>query len=107
MIPYIVVDDDGNILRSCCCAVADLKKQGGPGEYIITDMGEVDDVAQKVIWDAYDDAGNLINPRLEQRTAEDIASRQPPPVDPLDRGAGISNRQWQALQGRVAKLEAR
>ena len=75
-----------------------------PGEMVIE--GEANDATQKVEFDHLDRNGKPVNPRVVNKTPAEIAADTPPPVDPRDRSAGITRRQWNDVLERLTALES-
>jgi hypothetical protein len=97
MASYYVYDPStGRILRAGCCPADMIEKQGRPGESEIAVEGVADDLRQKVV------AGIL-----RDKSSEEIEAAQPKPISYDDQPAGVTRKQWQDLQARLAALETK
>lgn len=96
---YIVYDTAGTIVRTGNCPDHLFDKQIGKTSTTLSVLeGQADDLTQKIDMQSG-------SPVVIPKTQAEIDADKPPVVDPLDRQAPITNRQWQQLQARLAKLE--
>jgi len=104
---YIIYNKIGKILRTINCSPAMSKIQAKEGEFILE--GEANDVTQKIEFDGFDEKGQPINPRIVNKTLEEIEKDNPaPPEIPFEkRLAGITNGQLNEILGRLAALEVK
>ena len=103
---YIVFNSTKEILRLISSSPAMSLLQAKDGEFIME--GDADDVTQKVEFDGLDEKGQPINPRVVDKTPEEIEAEKPIPLPetPFEkRPAYITNEQWQDVQDRLDKLE--
>jgi len=104
---FVVYNADREILRSGSCQNSTFYLQAGDGEFVIE--GKANTVTQKVEFDGFDVDGQPINPRLVDKTPQEIAEATYIPVivqPPFEKQpAQISNEQWQSVLGRLDKLE--
>ena len=76
-----------------------------PGEFIME--GEADDATQKIDFDGFDVDGQPINPRVVDKTPEEIEADNPTPASMSleKKPASITNKQWQDVLRRLRVLE--
>jgi len=67
--------------------------------------GKANAVTQKVEFDGFDDDGQPINPRVVDKTPEEIEAEKLPMIPTEKKQAHITNEQWQSVLGRLDKLE--
>lgn len=81
------------------------KIQAKKGEFVME--GEANDTTQKIEFDGFDEKGQPINPRVVDKSPEEV-ERDNPPEPRLLKGkqpANITNEQWQDVLKRLDKLE--
>ena len=102
---YIVFDNSGTILRTVVCSPAMIGLQISYGKFVM--RGTANDSTQKIEFDGFDSIGQPVNPRVVDKTPEEIEVDNPiPPEIPFERKpAHITNEQWQAVQNRISNLE--
>jgi len=100
---YIVYNAEGKIQRTGVCSKKDLLKQANEDEFILE--GTANDVTQKVEFDGFDVDGQPINPRVVDKTPEEIEAEKPPEILVGERPVSITNNQWQDVLDRLSKLE--
>lgn len=103
----IASETTGEILRKVKCSIKSSFLQAKNGNFIIE--GEANDVTQKVEFDGLDIDGRPVNPRIVDKTPEEIEVDNPPiPEVPHGRRpAHVTNEQWQAVLKKLDKLETR
>lgn len=94
IVPFLVYDATGRILRTGYCSLQDLAYQAGPGEIVLE--GQANDRLQKVV-----------NGRVTDKTAEEIVAAQRPAIPPEKERAFISQEDWTVLQTRLDALNER
>jgi len=104
---YIIYNKEGNIQRSGSCPgfLFDAEAHK-PDEFVIE--GEANDSIQKVQFDGFDDEGQPINPRVVDKTSEEIEADKPPKppeIPETQKPAKITNEQLQAIFNRITNLE--
>lgn len=102
---YIVYNKKGEILRQVQCPPAMSRLQAKEGEFVME--GIADDATQKVEFDGLDIDGQPVNPRIVNKTPEEIVSKKPPEPGPIPHGkqnANITNEQWQDVLGKLTAL---
>jgi len=70
--------------------------------------GTANDVTQRIEFDGLDAKGQPINPRVVDKTPEEIEANNPPEPEPIPfkkQLAHITNEQWQGVLKRIDKLE--
>lgn len=99
---FIVYNLDRKMLRGGGCSDKDFFLQARDGEFVME--GTANDVTQKIEFDGLDEKGQPINPRVVNKTQEEIEADNPtPPEIPFEkRVAHITNKQWQDV---LAKLK--
>lgn len=103
---FIVYNQKGKILRTGSCAENDFCLQVEESEFVME--GTANDITQKVEFDGLDVDGQPVNPRVVNKTPEEIEAEKPPepvPVPFEKLMAHITNEQWQAIQDRFHALE--
>lgn len=102
---YIVYNKNKKILRKVICSSSHSLLQAKDNEFVIE--GIANDVTQKVEFDGLDDNQQPINPRIVNKTPEEIEADNPtPPEIPFEqKPAHITNQQWQEIQDRIRLLE--
>lgn len=95
----------GKILRSVSCPSTQKHLQVKDGSFIME--GKADDATQKVEFDGLDDEGQPINPRVIDKTPEEIEVDNPMLLEiPSEKQpANITNEQLQNVLDRLDKLE--
>jgi hypothetical protein len=66
---------------------------------------KADNLTQEVKFDGFDAAGQPINPRVVDKTPEEIEAEKPPEMPEGQRPAFITNEQWQDILNRLTALE--
>ena len=104
---YIIYNEAGEILRVVQCSPAMSKIQPKEGEFIME--GTANGVTQKIKFDGLDVNDQPINPRVVNKTKEEIKRENPtiPKVPKSQKPAYITNKQWQDVLKRIDKLETR
>lgn len=104
---YVIYNKTKKILRLIDCSPTMSKLQTKDGEFILE--GVANDVTQKVEFDGFDVDDQPIDPRVVDKTPEEIEATNPtlPEVPTGQRPAQITNEQWQTVQDRLNKLETR
>ena len=102
---FTVFNNQKEILRTGSCSKRDFLLQIQQGEYITE--GFSDTLTQKVEFDGFDDKGQPINPRVVDKTPEEIETDNPtPPKIPFEKQtANITNKQLQDILNRLNTLE--
>lgn len=103
---YIIYNKAGKIFRLVECPPAMSKIQAKKGKFIME--GTANDATQKVEFDGFDVNGQPINPRIVDKTPEEIEAEKPKPPPKIlfeKRAAAITNKQWQDVLDRLEKLE--
>ena len=112
---YITFDSNGKIIGRGSCQehlfslVSNTRR---PGTYVLR-YGVSNYRTQKVIFDDFDDNGQPINPRVVDKTPEEIkteeiaeeAERKRAEIPHEKQQAHITNEQYQSLLIRLSKLE--
>lgn len=100
---FIIYNVDSKILRCGGCADRDISLQAKEGEFILECTAN--DVTQKVEFDGLDADNQPINPRVVDKTPEEIEDEKLPEV-PLEKQlAFITNGQLQNILDRLDILE--
>lgn len=73
---YIIYNKAGEILRNIQCSSAMSKIQAKKDEFIME--GVANDATQKIEFDGFDVDGQPINPRVVDKTPEEIEADNPP-----------------------------
>ncbi len=104
---YVVYNITGEILRTVQCSIKSSFLQAKDGEFITE--GVANDVTQKIEFDGLDEKGQPVNPRVVDKTPQEIETDNPPiPEVPHGRRpAHVTNAQWQDVLKRLDKLETR
>jgi len=104
---YTVYNATKEILRTGGCSDGDFFKQARNSEFVVE--GIANDITQKVEFDGLDEKGQPINPRVVDKTPEEIEADNPtPPEISFEKlPAQITNEQWQDVLKRLDKLETR
>ncbi len=103
---FIVYDKQGKILRPGFCQDGTFRLQAKDGEFIMEDIAN--GATQKIKFDGFDVDGQPINPRVVDKTPEEIEAEKPPEPKPIPHDkqiAHIANEQWQDVLDRLKKLE--
>lgn len=102
---YIVFNETGEILRNIECSRSMRDIQAKEGKFVME--GKANDVTQKIEFDGFDVDGQPINPRVVDKTPQEIAEATytPEPVPFEKQIAYITNEQWQDVLDRLKKLE--
>lgn len=100
---FIVYNKDGKILRHGGCPDYNFNLQAQENEFVME--GTANDLKQKVefFWDI---DHNPIDPRVINKTPEEIEAENPPDVQFEKQIAHITNKQWQDVLVRLDKLES-
>ena len=101
---YIIYNKDGEILKNIICSPAMIGLQISYGEFVT--RGMANDSTQKIKFDGFDSIGQPINPRVINKTPEEIRADNPTPPEILfeERIANVTNKQWQIIQDRLTAL---
>lgn len=104
---YIIYDNTGKILRRIQCPPGLSLLQAKDSEFVME--GTANDVTQKVKFDGLDEKGQPVNPRIVDKTPEEIEADNPPipEIPEGERPAHITNAQWQEVLLRLKKLESK
>lgn len=104
---FIVYDNEGKFINHGHCQDRTFHKQGGENGFVFEGCGN--DVTQKIEFDGLDDEGQPINPRIVDKTSEEVEIDNPKTKDKpfKKRRANITNEQLQDILGRLHKLEAK
>ena len=98
---FIVYNLDEKILRTGKCAVKDFPLQAKNGKFVMEGIAK--DTTQKIKFDGLDDDGQPINPRVVNKTPEEIEADSP--VVPTGKQlANITNEQWEDVLKRLEAL---
>ena len=100
---FIVYNSDKKILRTGSCPDTMVGLQANANEFVCE--GTADDATQKMEFDGFATQGQPINPHVVNKTQAEIDAETPASVPDEERPATITNKQWQAIQDRVAALE--
>lgn len=103
---YIVFDNTKKILRLIDSSPAMSLLQAKDGAFIME--GTANDITQKIEFDGLDVDGQPINPKVVDKTPEEIEAEKPtpPPKIPYEKQvAYITNEKWQEILDRLDKLE--
>lgn len=104
---YTIYNATGKILRVVTCPISQHALQAKDGEFIME--GTASDLTQKVEFDGFDVNGQPINPRVVDKTPEEIKADNPK-IPEIPHGlqlARITNEQWEKVIKRLDKLETR
>ncbi|MBA7608068.1 hypothetical protein ES703_15243 [subsurface metagenome] len=93
---YIIYNKLGKILRVVQCPSTEKKSQVHKDEFVME--GQADDITQKIV-----------NGKIVDKTPEEVKADNPSPseVPESERPARITNKQWQDVQDRLTRLEAK
>ena len=102
---FIVYDKQEKIRRTGCCQDIDFLFQAKKNEFIME--GKANGDSQKVTFDGFDKNGQPVNPRVVDKSPEEIEKDNPslPEIPEKDRLAHITNEQWQDTLKRLDTLE--
>lgn len=102
---FIVYNQVGKFIRSGGCQNKNFFLQAKESEFVFEGTGN--DVTQKIKFDGLDIDGQPVNPRVVDKTPEEIEADNPtPPETPFEkRTAHITNEQWQDVIKRLDNLE--
>ena len=102
---YIVYDNSGEILRIVVCSPAMSSLQARGGKFVME--GIANGSTQKIEFDGLDEKGRPINPRVINKSPEEIEADNPTPseISFEKRIAHITNEQWQDILDRLDKLD--
>lgn len=104
---YIVYGLNGEILRTGHCPDRDVELQAGANEFVME--GIANGTTQKVEFDGLDEKGQPVNPRVVDKTPEEIEKENPTTlkIPKSQKLVYITNEQWQAVLKRLDDLETR
>lgn len=105
---YIVFNKIGGILKTIICSPTMVKIQVKDKDNEFIMKGTAKDITQKIKFDGFDEKGQPINPRVVDKTIEEIEVEKqvPPPKIPKNKKpAYITNEQWQDVRDRLEVLE--
>lgn len=102
---YVIYNQTGKIFRVVIYSSTQRYSQAKEGEFVME--GTANDATQKVEFDGFDADGQPVNPRVVDKTPEEIEADNPtPPEVPVgQRLANITNEQWRDVLKRLNKLE--
>ena len=102
---FIVYNIKGKILRTGNCQNSTLHSQVKENKFVME--GTANDITQKIEFDGLDVDGQPINPRVVDKTPEEIETDNPKiKPKPFEKQiAYITNEQYQALLDRLETLE--
>lgn len=102
---FIVFNKQEKMLRTGSCMDNNFLLQANKNEFVME--GKANDRTQKVKFDGPDDEGQPINPRVVDKTPEEIEEDNPtPPEIPFEKQpAPITNEQLQGILDRLNDLE--
>lgn len=105
MAQFIVYNENKVILRTGSAPLGMVNMQAGDGEFVI--VGTAADKTQKMEFDGLDESGRPINPRLVDKTPEEIErdNPTPPEIPDEDRPAQMTKKDLAKLMKRVDDLE--
>jgi len=108
---FIVYNQQGKILRSGICQDSTFNGQTKiAGEFVMAGVVKNDNT-QKIEFDGFDANGQPINPRVVDRTPQEIAkatyTSELKQVPFEKQFAHITNKQWQDILDRLKNLEKR
>lgn len=103
----IVYNKNGEILRAVSCPSTLRHSQAKKGEFMM--KGIANDATQKVKFNGFDEEGQPINPRVVDKTPEEIEADNLTPLEISEsqRPFHITNEQWQDVLERIKNLEKR
>ena len=104
---YIIYNQDGKIQRTGSCPENVFSLQAMNGDFVME--GKADDATQKIEFDGFDEEGQPINPKIVDKTPEEIKADNPMLiVMPFEkRSANITNEQLQNILNRLSTLETK
>lgn len=102
---YIVYNQAKKILWTGGCSDKDFSLQAKDSNFVME--GAANDVTQKIEFDGFDEEGQPINPRVVDKTPEEIETDNPTPpkISFEKRIAHITNEQWQDVLNKISDLE--
>ena len=102
---YTIYNKTREILRIVDCSQISSLLQAKEGEYIM--KGKANDSTQKIEFDGFDEEGQPINPRVVDKTPEEIETDNPTPAEiPIGKQAAhITNEQLDSIFQRLNTLE--
>lgn len=102
---FIVYKLDKKISRTGGCSDKDFSLQAKDDEFVME--GEANDETQKIEFDGLDEEGQPINPRVVDKTPEEIEADNPTPLEipEGERPACITNEQWRDVLNRLENFE--
>jgi len=102
---FIVYDKQEKIRRTGCCQDIDFLFQAKKNEFIME--GKANGDSQKVTFDGFDKNGQPVNPRVVDKSPEEIEAKNPPPLEiPYEKmPAVITNKQWLDVLNKLDKLQ--
>lgn len=103
---FIVYNTQGEILQVGLCQNGTFYLQAKAGEFVM--KGKANAATQKIKFDGLDADGQPINPRVVDKTPEEMEAEKPLEPEPVPIGqqqARITNKQWQDVLDRLDKLE--
>lgn len=104
---FIIFNAQGKVLRSGSGQNSCFELQANDGEFVFE--GEVKDMTQKIKFDGFDEKGKPINPRIINKTSEEIEIDNPKtkPKPFKKQKANITNEQLEDILKRLEQLEAK
>jgi len=102
---FVVFDSIGKILRHGNCQDSTFERQAKEGEFVME--GQANDVTQKVEFDGLDENDQPINPRIIDKTPQEIEAEKPKPVEipETERPMVVTKGQLESILKRIAALE--
>lgn len=103
---FIVYNEQKEILRVGLCQNSTFYLQAKEDEFVME--GKAEGLNQKIEFDSLDDEGQPINPRVVDKTPEEIEADKPPERKPIPfekQSANITNEQLQGILDRLSDLE--
>lgn len=98
---YIVYNQAGKIMRTGVCDGYVLYLQAGDREFAME--GIANDATQKVKFDGFDEKGQPINPRVVDKTPQEIIDDTPEPEPEEEM---ITKKKWKEVLDRISVLES-
>ena len=105
---YITFDSTGKIVGAGNCQSHLLAAQAKELDQFVVEnvWGKVRDILCKVVFDGFDIKTKLpVNPRIENKTPEELEADKIPDAPVEKRQVGITHEQLQAITDRLAALE--
>lgn len=101
---YIVYNIITHIIqRGGTCNLNSFKIKAHANEAVME--GIANDATQKIKFDSLDDDGQPVNPRVVDKTPEEIEAEKPSEISFEKQIANVTNEQWQNILDRLEVLE--